>query len=68
MRFLMICFCGLAITVPLTFMFLGPSAQQHGAERATLEIEASACGDTTGVVAKGWEDRCSKRAASKMTN
>lgn len=68
MRFLLICFCVVSITVPVAFMVLGPSARQHGADRATLVIEASACGDTTGVVAEGWEERCSERAASRTNN
>lgn len=68
MRFLLICFCVVAITVPVAFVVLGPSARQHGADRATLVIEASACGDTTGVVAEGWKDRCSERAASRANN
>lgn len=68
MKFLMTCFCVLAITISLTLMFLGPSAKRLGAERAILEIEASACGDTIGDVAKGWEDRCSERAASNRKN
>lgn len=65
MRFFWICCCVVSITVPVAFMVLGPIARQHGVEQATLVIEASACGDTTGDVAEGWENRCSERAASR---
>lgn len=42
----------------------GPAAYRQGVERANEVIEASACGDSTGTVAEGWEDRCSERATS----
>lgn len=45
------------------FVVLAPSARQHGKDQATLVIEASACGDISGVVSSGWEVRCSERAA-----
>lgn len=44
-------------------VLLGPIAWNLGAEKARLEIEASACGDQTGVVSEGWEAFCIKRAA-----
>ena len=68
MRFLLVCICLVSIVVPLLFMVLGPSARKHGEEQATLVIEASACGDTTGVVSKGWEERCSERAKSRTSD
>ena len=46
---------------------LGPFAWNLGGQHAQLEIEASACGDTTGIVSEGWEDFCAQRAA-KATN
>jgi hypothetical protein len=47
-------------------VLLGPTAYRMGVERATSEIEASTCGDRDGVVAEGWEERCSERAASNQ--
>lgn len=58
------CLCFLVVIVPAMLVFIGPIAKQHGADRATLVIEASACGDSTGIVAEGWEERCADRAAS----
>ena len=46
----------------------GPAAYRLGVERANEVIEASACGDSSGEVAEGWEERCSARAASKQSN
>jgi hypothetical protein len=44
----------------------GPTAYRLGVESANEVIEASACGDSNGVVAEGWEERCSERAASNQ--
>jgi hypothetical protein len=44
----------------------GPTAYRHGVERANEVIEASACGDSGGAIAEGWEEHCSKRAAKKF--
>jgi hypothetical protein len=41
---------------------------ERGSQVSMTAIEASACGDTTGVVAGGWEERCSERAASRTNN
>jgi hypothetical protein len=57
------CFLAIVIGSFFGFVVLGPSARQHGKDQATLVIEASACGDLTGVVSEGWEERCFERAA-----
>lgn len=62
MKGLLMCICAVFITIPLAFVILGPIARQQGAEQANRIIEASACGDDTGEVSKGWEERCADRA------
>ena len=63
MKTLLNCLLLISLGLFLGGVVLGPFAWNLGSHKAQLEIEASACGDITGVVAEGWEDFCSKRAA-----
>ncbi|KAA8704138.1 hypothetical protein [Pseudomonas cannabina] len=68
MKTFLYCLVAISTACMLTVAFLGPTAKREGAERANAEIEASVCGDDDGVVAKGWEEHCLKRASSDHPN